>query len=192
MRDDDVRDISKFLNELNRETDRGLPLVCAALIDDRLRETLRSFFCECRTAAKLLDIANAPLGTLSARAQCCYVLSLIDDDEYADIEIIRKIRNEFAHAKHGTSFQSDRVKALCGSLCAELPKGLPSERQTDPRFQFINAAVGIVLRLYYRPEWVARERRTPKSWDDGGRWHAVEDELPPLGVPIVVLGKKHP
>lgn len=39
-----AQDLAKFIEELKRETDRGLPLVAAALIDDRLTETLRAFF----------------------------------------------------------------------------------------------------------------------------------------------------
>lgn len=191
MRLADVEDLAKFVEELKRETDRGLPLVGAALIDDRLEETLRSFFCEGRTSSKLLEEANAPLGTFSSRAQTCYALGLIDDDEYAEIELIRKVRNEFAHAKHGTSFQTERVKGLCSSLRSDLPEGA-GHPTNDPRFRFINAVVCIVLRLYYRPEWVALERRQPKTWisQDASRWRSVNDEKPPSDVPVIVIAKR--
>lgn len=129
----DVEYLARFLGELQTETDRGLPLVGAALIDARLQETLRAFMCEHRTAGKLLDEVNAPLGAFSARAQTCYALGLIDDHEYAEIELIRKVRNEFAHAKHGTTFRSDRVQGLCSSLKADLPEGA-GYPTSDPRF----------------------------------------------------------
>ena len=61
-----VEDLSNFFSELNRENDRGLALVGAAVLDDRLGATLRSFFCEERPAKKLLDDASAPLGTFSS------------------------------------------------------------------------------------------------------------------------------
>lgn len=191
MRLADVEDLGQFLEELNRETDHGLPLVGAALIDSRLEETLRSFFCEGRMSSKLLDQANAPLATFSARAQTCYALGLIDEDEYAEIELIRRVRNEFAHAKHGTSFQSERVKGLCSSLRSDLPEGA-GHPTNDPRFRFINAVVSIVLRLYYRPEWVARERRQPKMWisRDAIRWRSADTEKPPSGVPVLALLQK--
>ncbi len=66
--------LAKFVEELKHETDRGLPLVGAALIDDRLTETLRAFFCPVSNASKLLDDANAHLGTFSARAEACFSL----------------------------------------------------------------------------------------------------------------------
>jgi len=192
MRLADTEDFSKFIAELQRETDRGLPLVGAALIDDRLEETLRSFFCEGRTSSKLLEEANGPLGTFSSRAQTCYALGLIDDYEYAEIELIRKVRNEFAHAKHGTSFQTERVKGLCSSLCSDLPEG-SGHPTSDPRFRFVNAVVCVALRLYYRPEWVALERRQSKTWisQDAVRWRSIDDEKPPSDVPVVVVVKRH-
>jgi mannitol operon repressor len=192
MIDPDIQDLAKFLEELGRETDRGLPLVGAALIDDRLEDTLRSFFVEGRPASKLLDEANAPLGSFSSRAQACYLLGLIDDFEFAEVELIRKVRNEFAHAKHGTSFKSERVQGLCSSLRSDLPEGA-GHPTNDSRFRFTNAVVCVVLRLYYRPRWVALERRQPKTWVAAAavRWRSVEDERPPSGDPILAILKKH-
>jgi mannitol operon repressor len=159
-------DLVNFVQELKRESDRGLALVAAALIDDKLGETLRALFCEGPTAAKLLDANNAPLGTFSSRSEACFALGLIDDYEHSEIALLRKVRNEFAHAKHGMSFQTPSVQGLCSSLKSDLPEG--SDHPTnDPRFRFTNAAVAIVLRLYHRPDWVAEERRQPKSWPPG-------------------------
>ena len=156
-------DLGEFVEELKQETDRGLPLVAAALIDDKLAETLRSFFCNVPAAGKLLDDTNAALGTFSSRAEACYALGLIDEFEYREIALIRKIRNEFAHAKHGTSFQNARVQGLCSTLQTEAVE-VAGYSASDPRFRFMSAAVAIVLRLYHRPDWVKQERRQPKPW----------------------------
>jgi len=188
-----AEDLAKFVEELKRETDRGLPLIGAALIDELLRETLRAFCCEERSSSKLLDPANAPLGTFSSRSQACYALGLIDDHEFAEIALIRKIRNEFAHAKHGTSFQTEKVKGLCASLSSSLPEG-EDYPLSDPRFRFTNSVVSMVLRLYYRPDWVATERRQPKTWivQDTMRWRSVKDEEPPVGTPVIVMARRAP
>lgn len=186
-----AEDLSKFVDELKRETDRGLPLVGAALLDDRLTETLRSFFCEGPSANKILDEANAPLGTFSSRTETCYALGLIDEFEYIEIGLIRKVRNEFAHAKHGVTFLSPRVQGLCSSLKSDLPQGADYPLQ-DPRFRFTNAVVCLALRLYHRPDWVALERRKHKTWVDpeATRWRSIGDGLPPPGLPVMVIGKR--
>jgi hypothetical protein len=56
MREEDIRDFSAFLKEFQTETDRGAALVGAALIDQKLSDTLRSFFVVGNTAAELLDL----------------------------------------------------------------------------------------------------------------------------------------
>jgi mannitol operon repressor len=188
-----AEDLAKFVAELKRETDRGLPLVGATLIDDRLTETLRSFFCESPSASKLIDDANAPLGTFSSRTEMCFALGLIDEYEYTEIGLIRKVRNEFAHAKHGITFSSPRVQGLCSSLKSDLPQGADYPLQ-DPRFRFTNAVVCLALRLYHRPEWVALERRKPKVWVDpeATKWRSMEDGTPPPGIPVMVMARSKP
>lgn len=185
-----AEDLAAFVAELRRESDRGLALVACALIDDRLGETLRAFLRKTPSSARLLDEGNAPLGTLSARADACFALGLIDDHEHAEIALLRKVRNEFAHARHGVSFAAPRVSGLCSSLTSNLPEGAGYPLQ-DPRFRFTNAAVSIVLRLYHRPDWVARERREAKTWVDADatRWRSIESEPPPCGEPIIVMAK---
>ncbi len=190
MRIKDAEDLSRFIKELNRETDRGLPLVCAALIDAKLGETLTSFFCTEKSANKLLNESNAPLATFSARIETCFALGLIDQFEYQEIHLIRKIRNEFAHEKHGISFNTIKVASFCSSLKTPLPEDA-TYSITEARWKFINAAVALVLRLYYRPEYVAMEKRKPKTWVDSEavRWRKIEDEQPPAGMPVILLGK---
>ena len=182
--------LANFVAELKRETDRGLALVATALIDDRLLETLRAFFCKSPVATKLLDEPNSPLGTFSSRTDMCLALGLIDDFEHKEIGLLRKVRNEFAHGKHGLNFKSPEVQGFCSSLKSPLPEGADYPL-TDPRFRFTNSTVCLALRLYHRPDWVALERRQPKVWvpEDMTRWRYVEDELPPDGVPVLVMAK---
>ncbi len=189
-----AEDLAKFVEELKRESDRGLALVAAALIDDKLGETLRSFFCdESPSAAKLLDDSNAALGTFSSRSEACFALGLIDDYEYSEIALLRKVRNEFAHARHGMSFQAPRVQGLCSSLKTNLPQDASHHPINDPRFRFTNAAVAIVLRLYHRPDWAAIERLQPKSWHPLSpmEWRMIEKMEPP-SVPVIVVGTSKP
>ncbi len=193
MHPKDQQDFDEFIGELQRETDRGLALVGAALIDEKLQETLRAFFCDGSKADDLLEAGSAPLATFSARAQTCHALGLIDDDESFEIDLIRKVRNEFAHAKHGTSFKSSRIAGLCSTLRSRLPDPGPYPTN-DPRFRFTNAILSVVIRLYYRPDYVSMERRQPKKWVDDAHigWRSVDDELPPPGTPVIVMATPKP
>ncbi len=185
-----AEDLAKFVDELNRETDRGLPLVATSLIDHLLQETLRAFFCENKSVAFLIDDGNAPLGTFSARIHACYALGLIDEFEWREVTLLRKVRNLFAHSKHGFDFQDATVDGICSSLKSDLPKdaGYPV---SSARFRFMNASVCIVLRLYHRADWVTLERRKPREWVPAQQvtWRSIKDEPPPSDTPVMLIGK---
>lgn len=185
-----AQDLAKFVEELKQETDRGLPLVATALIDELLQETLRAFFCENASVAYLLDEGNAPLGTFSARIHACHALGLIDTFEYSEVSLLRKVRNLFAHSKHGFDFKNERVQGLCSTLKSDLPQD-ENYPLNDPRFRFTNSSVCLVLRLYHRPDWVKLEKRQPRIWEDKHQtiWRSFKDDPPPEGAPIIVIGK---
>ena len=83
MRPEDLNDLSRFLRELQTESDRGLALVGASVVDDKLGSTLASLFLvDCKATPKLIDGANAPLGTFSSRVDACLALGLVDQFEY--------------------------------------------------------------------------------------------------------------
>jgi hypothetical protein len=186
-----MKDLSLFLQELQGESDRGLALVGASVLDEKLRATLAAFMAESGAASRLLDAGNAPLATFSARADACLALGLIDQFEHDEIRLVRKVRNEFAHGLHGTSFQSEPIKGYCSSLKSHLPEGA-GHPTADARFRFIHSIVGLVSRLYYRAEWVARERRTLKEWvsPDQVRWRTLDEEPPPDGSPVLGVFKR--
>lgn len=185
-----AEDLAKFVDELKRETDRGLPLVATAMIDELLSETLRAFFCENDSVPHLLDEGNAPLGTFSSRIHACHALGLINRYEHCEVTLLRKVRNLFAHKKHGFSFADAKVQGLCSSLTSDLPEegGYPL---SNSRFRFINASVCLVLRLYHRPDWVRLERCEPRQWDKTHQtvWRSFKDDPPPDGKPFIAIGK---
>lgn len=151
------------MQEFQGETDRGAALVGAALIDLRLADTLRAFTVSGAAAKDLLDGGTAPLGTFSSRIKATFALGLIDNSERFECDIIRKVRNEFAHRAHGVGFDDRKIAALCDSLKSDLPGG-PGAHAGAYRFKFINAVIVTVMRLTYRAERVAVERRQTVTW----------------------------
>ncbi|HEU4805921.1 MAG TPA: hypothetical protein VFS91_08985, partial [Nitrobacter sp.] len=59
-----------------------------------------------------------------------------------------------------------------------------------PRFQCENAVIEMSSRLFYRPEYVALEKREAKQWIDPAQvgWRGTADELPPDGEPVIAFG----
>lgn len=185
MRPNDQKAYFEFLQELHRESDRGLALIGGAFLDEKLAATLAAFFAA--DSPGLLHGNNAPLGSFSARIETCFALGLIEEGKRNECDYIRRIRNEFAHKLVGTSFKQQRIVDLCKNLKSPLPDGPAAH---PPRFQFENAVIAMSSRLFYRPEYVALEKREAKQWISPAQvgWRRTADELPPDGMPVIAFG----
>lgn len=89
-----LNELSRMLRDLD---DRGLVLSLSAFAEDALGELVREFMAPVEAAKQLLEGFNAPLGTFSSRTKASFALGLISQEQYRDLEHLRKIRNEFAH-----------------------------------------------------------------------------------------------
>lgn len=69
-----LREFTAFLDELNKESERGAALIAGAMLDDLLERSIRSFLLDHEEVVRLLKGFNAPLGTLSARALVAFAL----------------------------------------------------------------------------------------------------------------------
>lgn len=141
-----------FMDEFQAESDRAAAVLGAAYLDDLLEELLElSFVGEGRTKQQLLD-TNQALGSFGPRITTAYSVGLITQSEFTDLRIVKGIRNDFAHKRHGLSFDdqsvSDRVANLTAvreRLNAE-PDLQAAYGEATPREQF---NLGIALLAYY-------------------------------------------
>lgn len=56
--------LSKFLNELQKETDREASILAGSILDQMLKDILFDFLIDCQTMKDLLSGNNTPVGTL--------------------------------------------------------------------------------------------------------------------------------
>jgi DNA-binding MltR family transcriptional regulator len=108
-------DIQKFFDTLNESSDLAAVVVTASYIDASLGSLLQRRLLESSITDALLDL-RGPLGTIGARADLAYALSLIDKPLYKAIAKIVEIRNQFAHHHLEHTFESTDVAALCSEL----------------------------------------------------------------------------
>ena len=163
----EMRDLSEFLTEFNKESDRGATLNAAAVLDDWLEKIIESFLCDNKSAKDLVSGFNAPLGTFSSKASAAHAFGLIEDNEFREISLIRKIRNEFGHSWKGVSFESDKVAHLTSQLPWCGPAELENESNARQRFNF---AIAILLTdLMWRSRLVAQNKLRTKTWSNKSR-----------------------
>lgn len=153
-----LADFASLLDDLNKESERGTVLISSAYVEGQLKKIIAAFLLKCAASKKLLDGFGAPLGSFRARATAAKALGLISDDEYSDLVVIRKIRNEFAH-NHRANFSDEYMAQKCQLLKHSI-------KDTNARGQFTSAAVSLILNLTNRAHYVSKKRLKHETWPD--------------------------
>ena len=104
---------SSFFDELKSESDRGATILAGVWIEQLLERKLATLFTEGNSDARrrLFDF-NGPFSDFSSKILAAYCLGWIDSDIHHDIDLVRKIRNRFAHSLHGLDLESPPVRQL--------------------------------------------------------------------------------
>lgn len=98
------------------------------------------------------DTANGPLSTFSAKIKMGYSLGLYNKLMRDELDLIRYIRNAFAHSWRKLDFESTAVVEGCACLrIPDLPMRLPegAMRPGTPKQRFLAS----VRQLYVYLEW---------------------------------------
>lgn len=156
-----------IIPKLNEESDRGMVLVSAGFIENQLKITLLAFFRDVPSSSRLFDGPAGPLQSLSSRILACHSLGLINDMEFEDLQIIRKIRNKFAHEIQ-VSFEDQSIRDQCLRLYHG-PSGKvtePSGKKINftPRLTFLAGVSVLIEQLNDRPQYAGKERRTEPNY----------------------------
>ena len=124
-----------FLKEFDRESDRAAVILASALIDDTLRELLDGYLLSCPSSSDPLFDGNGPMSSFSSRIELSYRLGLISRDFASGLNILRRIRNSFAHDLAGCSFESQSVRGRVDALC-RLSKATESQVDNIDRYSW--------------------------------------------------------
>jgi hypothetical protein len=115
------RVLDPLIAEFKNQNDRAAVIVGAAQLDDLLAELLAHFLLDGRKVPKnrdedLLLGRGRPLSTFSSRITAAHRLGLIGDSFARSMNIIREMRNAFAHQVHQSSLDKsphrDRISQL--------------------------------------------------------------------------------
>jgi DNA-binding MltR family transcriptional regulator len=119
----DVEATIRFFEDFKQGSDRAMVIVAAAQADDALREMIERLMRPTLSDQDELFDGDAPLATFSARIRVAYRLGLIDDRLVRALNILRRIRNGFAHDTTATTLEqpphSHRVRELMNLFTQE-------------------------------------------------------------------------
>jgi hypothetical protein len=112
-------------SEVYGENDRAravmLSAIAEAALDGFIKARLRNGFSP--DDRRLLFEYNAPLGSLSAKTLVPYAFGMFGPDTRDDLDLIRTIRNGFAHCRKTFDFETPVVAAVCQHFKAPDSRG---------------------------------------------------------------------
>lgn len=119
-------------HEFEGANDRAIAIIAATFLDTILEMILREFLIDRKPASGLFD-PYKPLSTFAAKVHVSYCLGLISEVEFKNLEIIRSIRNSFAHDLTTNSFEDQSINDQCKNLRIPermyVPEKLPFSRE---------------------------------------------------------------
>lgn len=138
------KDTIDFVEDIQREPDRGVPIVTCAFIEDILGKMLEAYFVKEKEISNKLLNYPGPISTLSARADIAFCIGLLPKSTYEDVTIMKKIRNRFSHTRNPVDFNSKEIVSLCNKLFfAELCLR-HLDHKANTRSRFLAAAISVV------------------------------------------------
>ena len=97
------------------QNERAIAILGGSFLEMILEHIIFAYLPEDEKEVKKLMDINQPLGNFSNKISFCYCLGLIDKVVKDDLNLIRKIRNKFAHDLF-VSFEDEQVKSWCNEL----------------------------------------------------------------------------
>lgn len=162
----ELETISKESDHLFKMINNGSHMACVLIagsyLDKCLAAMLKRRLAKCKETNELLT-PNGSLGTFSARITMAFVLGLITKITHDNLNVVRKIRNHFAHHHLDMTFADPGVQSLCHGL--QLPKtSLPSlsdeerEKNIDEQIDHAEKVQGEKATAVERKEIKQREK----------------------------------
>ena len=137
-------EVKLFREALSAESDRGCALFAAAYLDQALSDLLYvSVVHEPKKIEKELFDFNGPFGTFSSRIKMAYYLGKISKITRRDLDLMRNIRNKFAHHPSVVSFNDESVAKQCRELSFTF-----REKKASPRLHFLGAVFGVLSKVH--------------------------------------------
>lgn len=138
-----LADVHAFRRELTPESDRGCALFAAAYLDSALSDLLYVFLVGGKKIEEDLFKGNAPLSSFSSRIKMAFYLGLISNDVRRDLDLIRLVRNDFAHNPGPMSFSTQSVANRCNELTHSY-----RAKGANPRGHFTSAVFGLLASIH--------------------------------------------
>jgi DNA-binding MltR family transcriptional regulator len=156
-------DFSGFMTELLKEdSDRAVAVLASAYLDSLLERLLRSTFNNLnQISSELLDELLTKLKFVS-KIELCHKFELINEWTFKDLEIIRLVRNRFAHDLHGRAFTDEDISELCENLGQSTGLQIQQDDRTLKK-KFVETTIFLMSSINHRVVKLTQNHVTTKN-----------------------------
>jgi hypothetical protein len=116
----DMQHFEVFTEQIrSEENDRGAAILAATNVEIALRYALARRLTVKTDQDERIFGLGAPLSTFDNKIRIAYALEIFGDQTKTNLDIVREIRNAFAHAHIPITFKTDQVKNACKLLIVQ-------------------------------------------------------------------------
>lgn len=149
-----LRDFNEMVVRTVQLDDRSAILTLSAFADEALKGLLLEFLRPTKITKEFVSDAFKPFASFSARISGAYVMGLLTDDQFDDLNKIRQIRNECAHGWDQLDLSQGKLKKLIDGLNVSL---YSTHSNANPIDKFRETAIFVILNVNFMRQRIARE-----------------------------------
>lgn len=118
--DPTIADLASLEAEIYGTNDRARAVMLGAIVEISLQRFLKNKTRPTLTSddGRLLFDFRGPLGDFASKTLIAYAFNMFGPDTRHDLDIVRVMRNEFAHSRKSFNFTTPQVAAVCAELKA--------------------------------------------------------------------------
>jgi DNA-binding MltR family transcriptional regulator len=141
-----IEDIPAMIEEIRQTSDRTAAIVLGSWVERSLEQSIIAALPrrDDDTVERLLGRGGA-LSNFYGKNQLGYALGLYDETTLKNLEVIRRIRNAFAHAAVQIHFETDQIITEVRKLQTEFTTGTEMGTLSEYRRTYTAVCVGFVV-----------------------------------------------
>ena len=154
--------------EIRNANDRAAAIILGAHVEMKLEQLLLAYLPNAKP--EIFSRPNGPLTDLYAKSQLAFAMGIIPEALLKDLEVVRRVRNAFAHCPAPMRFSDAPITKECRKMRChpvhfkEKANEYPEEFLKSERENFTDSAIQVILDLItLLMEWEISERRKKEA-----------------------------
>ena len=107
---------AKAIMRLASSDDHTVAIIAGTIVEARLRQAIEKVIVRDAEIEKEMFRPSGPLGDFAAKIRLAFLLGIISKEGYDNLDILKTVRNRFAHWVEVENFKSSNVKSLTDRL----------------------------------------------------------------------------